>query len=36
MTVTVTIIRCYCAECQFAVSPMSVGALIDAKKEHEA
>jgi hypothetical protein len=36
MTVTVTIVRCYCAVCNFAVSAMSIGALVDAKKEHEA
>ena len=35
MTVAVTIVRCYCAECNFAVSAMTVGALLDAKHEHE-
>ena len=36
MSITVQIVRCYCAECNFAVSAMSIGALIDAKKEHES
>jgi hypothetical protein len=33
---TVTIVRCYCKDCGYAMSAMTIGALIDAQREHEA
>jgi len=31
----ITIVRCYCQQCGYAMSAMTIGALIDAQREHE-